>query len=33
MLNYKRYKRNPVVHMSDRQWPNKEIKKHLFGAV
>ena len=27
MLNYKRYKRNPVVHMSDRQWPNKEIKK------
>ena len=27
MLNYKRYQRNPVLSMSDRQWPNKEIEK------
>ena len=27
MLNYKRYQRNPVLYMSDRQWPNKEIEK------
>lgn len=27
MLNYKRYQRNPVLHMPDRQWPNKEIEK------
>ena len=27
MLNYKRYQRNPVLHMTDRQWPNKEIEK------
>ena len=24
-MNYKRYKRNPVVELPDRQWPNKEI--------
>lgn len=27
MLNYKRYQRNPVVSLPDRQWPNKEIAK------
>ncbi len=27
MLNYKRYQRVPVLHMPDRQWPNKEIEK------
>lgn len=27
MLNYKRYKRVPVVDLPDRQWPNKEIQK------
>ena len=27
MLNYKRYMRNPVVELKDRQWPNNEITK------
>ncbi|MDD5853205.1 MAG: 2-isopropylmalate synthase [Lachnospiraceae bacterium] len=27
MLNYKRYRRNPVVHYPEREWPNKEIQK------
>lgn len=27
MLNYKRYKRNPVLNYPERQWPNKEIEK------
>lgn len=27
MLNYKKYKRVPVVHMPEREWPNKEIMK------
>lgn len=27
MLNYKRYKRVPVVDLPDRQWPNNEIQK------
>ncbi len=27
MLNYKRYQKNPVVSLPDRQWPNKEIEK------
>ena len=27
MLNYKRYKRVPVVHYPERQWPDKEIQK------
>ncbi len=27
MLNYKRYKRVPVVELPQRQWPNKEIMK------
>ncbi len=27
MLNYGRYKRNPVVHYPERQWPDKEIEK------
>ncbi len=27
MLNYKRYQRNPVVDLPDRQWPNKQIEK------
>lgn len=27
MLNYKRYQKNPVVNLPDRQWPGKEIKK------
>ncbi len=27
MLNFKRYKRNPVVDYPQREWPNKEIEK------
>ncbi|MBQ3544501.1 MAG: 2-isopropylmalate synthase [Lachnospiraceae bacterium] len=27
MLNYKKYKRVPVVKLDERQWPNKEIEK------
>ncbi|NLP34242.1 MAG: 2-isopropylmalate synthase [Clostridiales bacterium] len=27
MLNYKRYQRNPVVSLPDRQWPNNQIEK------
>jgi 2-isopropylmalate synthase len=26
-MNYKRYKKNPVIDYPDRQWPNKEINK------
>ena len=26
-MNYQRYRRNPVVHYPERQWPNKEIEK------
>jgi len=27
MLNYKRYRKNPVVYYPERKWPNKEIEK------
>ncbi len=27
MLNYSRYKRNPVLKFPERQWPNREIEK------
>ncbi|MDF2941401.1 MAG: leuA [Herbinix sp.] len=27
MLNFKRYQRNPIVDISDRQWPAKQIEK------
>ncbi len=27
MLNYKRYKKNPVVNYPEREWPNREITK------
>ena len=27
MLNYKRYKRNPVLNYQEREWPDKEIMK------
>lgn len=27
MLNYERYKKNPVLQYPERQWPNKEIEK------
>ncbi len=27
MLNYKRYRKNPVVDYPERQWPNREIEK------
>ena len=27
MKNVERYKRNPVLHYPERQWPNKEIEK------
>ena len=27
MLNYKRYRKNPVVNYPEREWPNKEIQK------
>ena len=26
-MNYNRYMRNPVIELTDRQWPNKEIEK------
>lgn len=27
MLNYQRYRKNPVIHYPEREWPNKEIEK------
>lgn len=27
MLNYKRYRRNPVVDYPEREWVNKQIEK------
>ena len=27
MLNYKHYKRVPVLHYPEREWPDKEIEK------
>ncbi len=27
MLNFKRYQRNPIVNLPDRQWPGKQIEK------
>jgi 2-isopropylmalate synthase len=27
MLNFKRYQRNPIVKMSERQWPTRQIEK------
>ncbi len=27
MLNYQRYRRNPVINYPEREWPNKEIEK------
>ncbi|NLL73008.1 MAG: 2-isopropylmalate synthase [Clostridiales bacterium] len=27
MMNYKRYKKNPVIKMEERQWPNNEINE------
>ena len=27
MLNFKRYQRSPIVNISDRQWPGKQIEK------
>ncbi len=27
MLNYQRYRKNPVVYYPEREWPNKEIEK------
>ena len=27
MLNYQRYRRNPVIKFPEREWPNKEIEK------
>ena len=27
MLNYKRYRKNPVMDYPEREWPNKEITK------
>ena len=27
MLNYKRYKRNPVLNFPERTWPDKQIEK------
>ncbi len=27
MLNYQRYRRNPVLHYPEREWPDKEIEK------
>ena len=27
MLNYKKYKRVPVLHYPEREWPDKEIEQ------
>ena len=27
MLNYKRYRKNPVIDYPEREWPGKEIEK------
>ena len=27
MLNYQRYRKNPVIQFTEREWPNKEIEK------
>ena len=27
MLNYQRYRKNPVIDYPEREWPNKEIEK------
>ena len=27
MLNFKRYQKNPIVTMTERQWPGKQIEK------
>ncbi len=27
MLNYRRYRKNPVVDYPEREWPNREIEK------
>ena len=27
MLNYRRYRKNPVVDYHEREWPNREIEK------
>ena len=33
MLNYKRYRKNPVVEYPEREWPGKEIRKGAYRAV
>ena len=33
MLNYSRYKRNPVLHYPEREWPNKEIEKAHINII
>ena len=33
MMNYKKYKRVPVVDFPRREWPNKEIKKAPVSKV
>jgi 2-isopropylmalate synthase len=30
MLNFKRYQRNPVIELTERQWPSKQIEKAPF---
>ena len=29
MLNIAKYKRNPVVHYPEREWPDKDIEKEI----
>ncbi len=33
MMNYGRYRRNPVVDYPEREWPGKEIEKLPCGAA
>ena len=29
MMNYQKYRRNPVIDYPERQWPGKEIEKEI----
>ena len=33
MLDYKRYRKNPVIHYPERQWPEKEIEKVTAKSI
>ena len=33
MMNYQKYRRNPVIDYPEREWPGKEIEKAPYGAA